>query len=118
MGKRTITEMNYDRAKRNIAKSRETIAKLENGGVLFINPESCYVEEDVKIGKGTVVEQNVMLQGDTVIGENCIIGMGSKLVDTEVGDGSELLSVVAVPWSRPIESRQVVLPLLSVVVVP
>ena len=96
MGKRTITEMSYDRAKKNIEKSKETIAKLENAGVLFINPASCYIEENVKIGKGTVIEQNVMLQGETVIGEDCVIGMGSKLVDTVVGDGCELLSVVAV----------------------
>lgn len=96
MGKRTITEMNYDRAKANLEKNGDTIKKLAENGVLFINPDSCYVENSVKIGKGTVVEQNVMLQGDTKIGENCVIGMGTKLVDTEVGDGSELLSVVAV----------------------
>lgn len=96
MAKRTITEMNYERAKENLEKNKETIKKLIENGVLFINPDSCYVEKDVKIGKGTVIEQNVMLQGKTVIGENCVIGMGCKLVDTEVGEGSDLLSVVAV----------------------
>lgn len=96
MAKRTITEMTYARAKENLSKNVQTIEKLEQGGVLFINPASCYVEENVKIGKGTVVEQNVMLQGNTEIGENCVIGMGCKLVDTKVGDGSELLSVVSV----------------------
>ena len=96
MAKRTITEMSYERAKKNLEKNRQTISNLIDSGVLFINPDSCYVEEGVKIGKGTVVEQNVMLQGNTKIGENCIIGMGSKLVDTEVGAECELLSVVAV----------------------
>ena len=96
MAKRTLTEMTYERAKKNLEKNRETIKKLSEQGVLFINPDSCYIEETVRIGKGTVVEQNVMLQGSTVIGENCIIGMGCKLVDTEVGSGSELLSVVSV----------------------
>lgn len=96
MAKRTITEMNYERAKRNVEKNKETIKKLMEAGVLFINPDSCYVEETVRIGKGTVIEQNVMLEGNTVIGEDCVIGMGSKLVDTEVGAGSEFLSVVAV----------------------
>ena len=96
MGKRTITEMSYERAKANLEKNKDTIKKLQEAGVLFINPDSCYVEEGVKIGRGTVVEQNVMLQGKTVIGENCVIGMGSKIVDTEIGDGSELLSVVAI----------------------
>ena len=96
MAKRTITEMTYERAKKNLEKNAETIKKLEAEGVLFINPSSCYVEDTVKIGKGTVVEQNVMLQGSTKIGENCIIGMGSKLVDTEIGDGCDFLSVVSV----------------------
>ncbi len=96
MAKRTITEMTYERAKKNIEKNAETIEKLEKDGVLFINPASCYVEDTVKIGKGTVVEQNVMLEGSTVIGENCVIGMGCKLVDTKVGNGCELLSVVSV----------------------
>ena len=96
MGKRTVTEMSYERAKENLAKNSKTIAKLEEQGVLFINPQSCYVEENVRIGKGTVIEPNVMLQGETVIGENCVIGMGSKLVDTKVGNECDFLSVVAV----------------------
>ena len=96
MAKRTITEMNYEKAKKNLQNNRETIKRLQDAGVLFINPDSCYVEETVKIGKGTVIEQNVMLQGDTQIGENCVIGMGSKLVDTKTGDGCDFLSVVSV----------------------
>lgn len=96
MAKRTITEMNYQRAKNNLEKNADTIKRLEENGVLFINPASCYVEESVKIGKGTVIEQNVMLQGETVIGENCVIGMGSKIVDTKIGDGCDFLSVVAI----------------------
>lgn len=96
MAKRSLTEMTYERAKENLLKSAEIIKKHEENGVLFINAASCYVEESVKIGKGTVVEQNVMLQGNTEIGENTIIGMGCKLVDTKVGSGCELLSVVSV----------------------
>ena len=96
MAKRTLTEITYEKAKANIEKNREVIKKHMENGVLFINPDSCYVEETVKIGKGTVVEQNVMLQGNTEIGENNIIGMGTKLVDTKVGSGCELLSVVSV----------------------
>lgn len=96
MAKRTLTEMTYEKAKGNKEKAARIIKKLEENGVLFINAQSCYVEEDVKIGKGTVIEQNVMLQGETEIGEDCIIGMGCKLVNTKVGSGCELLSVVSV----------------------
>lgn len=35
-----------------------------------------------------------MLQGNTEIGENCVIGMGSKPVNTKVGKNSEMLSVI------------------------
>ena len=96
MAKRTLTEITYEKAKEAMEKQSEIIKKHQEKGVLFINPSSCYVEENVVIGKGTVVEQNVMLQGDTVIGENTIIGMNSKLVNTKVGNGCELLGVVSV----------------------
>lgn len=96
MAKRTLTEMTYEKAKANMTKSAEIIKRLEENGVLFINAASCYIEDGVKIGKGTVVEQNVMLQGETEIGENCIIGMGCKLINTKIGSGCELLSVVSV----------------------
>lgn len=96
MAKRTLTEMTYEKARANAEKSAEVIKKHVDNGVLFINAASCYVEESVKIGKGTVIEQNVMLQGSTEIGENNIIGMGTKLVDTKIGSGCELLSVVSV----------------------
>ena len=96
MAKRTITEMTAERARKAICKKSEIIKKHQENGVLFINPDSCYIEEDVIIGKNTVIEQNVMLQGETVIGEGTIIGMGSKLVDTKVGSGCELVSVISV----------------------
>lgn len=96
MAKRTLTEMTVERAKKNLEKQCEIIKKHQANGVVFINPDSCYIEENVIIGKNTLIEQNVMLQGETVIGEGCIIGMGSKLVNTKVGANSELLSVVSV----------------------
>lgn len=96
MAKRTLTEMTYEKAKNNVTKNAEIVKRHTENGVFFINSGTCYVEDGVKIGKGTVIEQNVMLQGNTEIGENCIIGMGCKLVDTKVGNGCELLSVVSV----------------------
>jgi len=96
MAKRTLTEMTYEKAKNTLEKKDEIIAKHQKNGVLFINPESCFVDEEVVIEKNTVIEQNVMLQGNTVIGEGTIVGMGTKLVNTKVGKNCELLSVVSV----------------------
>ncbi len=96
MADRSLTEITFRKAQNTMEKRLEIIKKHQENGVLFINPDSCYVEETVKIGKNTVIEQNVMLQGDTEIGESCVIGMGCKLVNTKVGKNSELLSVVSV----------------------
>ncbi|MBQ7986502.1 MAG: UDP-N-acetylglucosamine diphosphorylase/glucosamine-1-phosphate N-acetyltransferase [Clostridia bacterium] len=93
---RTLTEMTIQKAQNTMEKRNEIIKKHQENGVIFINPDSCYVEESVTIGKNTVIEQNVMLQGATVIGEDCVIGMGCKLVNTKVGKNSELLSVVSI----------------------
>lgn len=96
MAKRTLTEMTVEKAKKTLEKKNEIIAKHQENGVIFINPDSCFVDEEVVIEKNTVIEQNVMLQGNTVIGEGTIVGMGSKLVNTKVGKNCELLSVVSV----------------------
>lgn len=96
MAKRTLTEMTLERAQKALEKKDEIIKKHQENGVLFINPDSCYIEEDVIIGKNVLIEQNVMLQGETVIGDGTIVGMGTKLVNTKVGKNCELLSVVSV----------------------
>jgi len=96
MSKKSLTGMNYARAKENSKMMKKTIKKHQKNGVFFINPDSCYIEDSVIIGDNVVIEQNVMLQGDTIIGEGTIIGMGTKLVDTKVGKNCELLSAVSV----------------------
>jgi bifunctional UDP-N-acetylglucosamine pyrophosphorylase/glucosamine-1-phosphate N-acetyltransferase len=51
-------------------------------GVTLIDPESTYIEPGVSIGRDTVIYPNVFLQGNTVIGENCIIESTVKIVDS------------------------------------
>ena len=64
-------------------------------GVSFLDPDSCTVELDVKIGQDTVVLPNTHLRGKTVIGENCKIGPETTLLDTKVGDDCTILNSVA-----------------------
>ncbi len=60
-------------------------------GVTFVLPETVYVEYSVKIGRDTVIYPGVSLLGDTVIGEDCVIGPGRVLKDERVPDGTVLL---------------------------
>lgn len=63
-------------------------------GVYIKDPNTLYIESNVKIGKGTIIESFVSLCGDTVIGENAKIGRKSELVNAKVGSGSEILGAM------------------------
>ncbi|MCT4613221.1 MAG: hypothetical protein N4A47_07635 [Clostridia bacterium] len=73
----------------------KTIKKHMENGVIFVNPESIYVDETVIIGKDTTILQGCMIRGNTIIGKNCEIGMNSEITDAIIGDDSTIkLSVV------------------------
>lgn len=55
-------------------------------GVTFVDASSVYVDAEVTIGKDTIIYPNTILEGDTKIGDNCIIGPGSRIVSSVVGD--------------------------------
>jgi len=54
-------------------------------GVTVIDPAHTYVGKSVQIGQDTILYPGVILEGATVIGENCQIGPDSRLVDTKIG---------------------------------
>ena len=62
-------------------KRRINVRHMEQG-VTLIDPESAYIETGVSIGRDTVIYPNVYLQGNTVIGENCVIETTVKIVDS------------------------------------
>ena len=63
-------------------------------GVTIVDPETTYIEPDVSIGRDTVILPNTHLRGNTVIGEDCEIGPGTILIDTQVGHHAQLLASV------------------------
>lgn len=64
--------------------------KHMDNGVTFITPENVYVEYSVKIGKDSVIYPFVVLLGNTVIGENCVIGPFKVLNNENIPEGSEV----------------------------
>jgi bifunctional UDP-N-acetylglucosamine pyrophosphorylase / glucosamine-1-phosphate N-acetyltransferase len=60
------------------------------GGVTFVDPASTYVDVDVRIGRDTVVQPMTFLQGSTRVGEGCSIGPATRIVDSAVGDQTEV----------------------------
>ncbi|HHS97870.1 MAG TPA: UDP-N-acetylglucosamine diphosphorylase/glucosamine-1-phosphate N-acetyltransferase [Chloroflexi bacterium] len=63
-------------------------------GVTMVDPETTYIEVDVRIGRDTVIWPNTVLRGRTVIGERCQIGPNSLIEDSTIGDGCRVLASV------------------------
>lgn len=55
-------------------------------GVSFIDPDTAYIDSDVKIGNDTVIEGNVVIKGNTEIGSDCYITNSSRIVDSKIGN--------------------------------
>ena len=74
----------------NNAKRTEIIELLLSTGVEIPCPDGVIIEENVKIGKGTIILPNTLIMGQTEIGEGCVIGPNSYICNTTIGDNTKL----------------------------
>lgn len=72
-----------------IMRARINEAHMRNG-VTIINPANTYIGADVTIGSDTVVCPGTLLEGQTVIGEDCYIGPNSHIVDSQIGHRTKI----------------------------
>lgn len=86
--------MTYEEYKKNEEKKIAINLKHMENGVDFIDINQAYIDETVKIGKGTVIYPCVVLKGETVIGENCLIGQNTRIEDSTIGNGTDIQSSV------------------------
>jgi bifunctional UDP-N-acetylglucosamine pyrophosphorylase/glucosamine-1-phosphate N-acetyltransferase len=59
-------------------------------GVSIQDPDSTYIETDVKIGQDSVLLPNTYLQGETTIGRKCSIGPDTRIFNSSIGDSCEI----------------------------
>jgi bifunctional N-acetylglucosamine-1-phosphate-uridyltransferase/glucosamine-1-phosphate-acetyltransferase GlmU-like protein len=83
------------RDRRALARASELlrdrlVGRLMDAGVSFLLPHTSWVDLDVRIGRDTVVYPGVVLEGQTTIGEETVVGPGCRIVDSWVGSGVEL----------------------------
>jgi bifunctional UDP-N-acetylglucosamine pyrophosphorylase/glucosamine-1-phosphate N-acetyltransferase len=57
-------------------------------GVGMVDPASTYIDVTVRLAPDVTLFPNVVLQGDTVIGEGAEIGPDTRLTDCRVGEGA------------------------------
>ena len=63
-----------------------TREKHMDAGVTLIDPNNTYISLDVEIGRDTIIYPGTHIQGKTVIGENCVIGPNSTIVNSTIGN--------------------------------
>ena len=59
-------------------------------GVTIIDIESTYIEDDVVIGYDSVIYPGTTLEKGSVIGSGVVIGQNCRIVNSRVGDGSDV----------------------------
>ncbi|HHX63050.1 MAG TPA: NTP transferase domain-containing protein [Epulopiscium sp.] len=75
----------------SVMKERINDKHMANG-VTLEDPSNTYIEPDVTIGYDTVIEPNCILRGTTIIGEDCFIGMGTNIDNSQVSNGVHIES--------------------------
>lgn len=63
-------------------------------GVTFVDPSSCTLSESCRFGRDVVIEPQTHLRGVCSIGDNCRLGPGSLLEDSELAENVSVLHSV------------------------
>ena len=76
-----------------ILRKRINNKHLENG-VTIIDPNTTYIGIDVEIGQDTIIYPGNVLEGNTVIGKNCMLYPNSRINNSVIGEDVEIQSSV------------------------
>jgi bifunctional UDP-N-acetylglucosamine pyrophosphorylase/glucosamine-1-phosphate N-acetyltransferase len=63
---------------------------LMTDGVTITDPNTTFIDADVRVGKDTVIHPFTTITGGSTIGDDCVIGPMTQLRDSTIGDGSRI----------------------------
>jgi len=63
-------------------------SQLMADGVSLSDPETIFIQQDVQVGRDTLINANVQISGNSIIGSNCTIGPDVVLHDCQIGDNA------------------------------
>jgi bifunctional N-acetylglucosamine-1-phosphate-uridyltransferase/glucosamine-1-phosphate-acetyltransferase GlmU-like protein len=87
----TICVRNREDLARTHRRIRDQLVRtLMESGVTFMIPDSVTVDVDVRIGRDTLIYPGSVLEGQTTIGEETVVGPGCRIIDSWIGSGVEL----------------------------
>ncbi len=71
---------------------KKKIEMLRSDGVRFIDSDSVYIDDSVNICAGSLIYPNVVIEGNTSIGENVIIDVGCVIRNSKINKNVSLKS--------------------------
>jgi bifunctional UDP-N-acetylglucosamine pyrophosphorylase/glucosamine-1-phosphate N-acetyltransferase len=89
-----------------ILRSRK-IRSLAKSGVTICDPDTTWIDLDVKIGRDTTIYPSVILEGKTIIGENCVLYPFVHIRHARVGNGAKILTSTLIEECVVEENAQV-----------
>lgn len=72
-------------------KNRRILDRWMRDGVTIIDPDTTWIDEDVRLEQDVTVLPGVQLLGATVVAEDAVVGPDCTLKDVEVGPGARVV---------------------------
>jgi len=85
----------YQLMKASNIMNRRILMKHMMNGVEIVDENTTWIHTAVEIGRDTIILPGTRLMGNTVIGEDCIIGENTRLDGVQVGNGTTIDSSIA-----------------------
>lgn len=86
--------MTYQEYLEDRESNKKRIIEYMETGVIFLDIDTVFIDDGVKIGEGTVIEPCVQIRGETEIGAKCLIGQNSRIENSFLSDNVNILSSV------------------------
>jgi bifunctional UDP-N-acetylglucosamine pyrophosphorylase / glucosamine-1-phosphate N-acetyltransferase len=61
--------------------------RLMRAGVTMLDPATTYIDCGVRVGRETVIYPQTILEGETEVGEGCLLGPATHLIDSVIQNG-------------------------------
>jgi bifunctional UDP-N-acetylglucosamine pyrophosphorylase/glucosamine-1-phosphate N-acetyltransferase len=61
-------------------------AELMAAGVTIVDPATTYIDDDVEVGRDTIIHPGVLIQGQSKVGSVCEIHASVRITNSKIGD--------------------------------
>lgn len=89
---------------------RRTNERLMREGVSIVDPDRTYISARAKVGKDSIIYPNVFIRGTAVIGERCVIDVGSVITDAQVASDVEIKPYSVLEGGSRVDQKAIIGP--------